>query len=292
MSGWAVDRRVMVVASLDVLVVRGGPDPERPVSLQSGERVAVALRAAGPRVAEADAGPAGGAIGLDAVDGWVAEHAGGVVFPVLHGRWGEGGGMQAELERLGARYVGTRSAAAARCIDKAVTKAALREAGIDTPESVELTEPGPSPIDGPVAVKPIDQGSSIGVHVCRSADAVPAAIDAAFAVSERVLIERVIEGPELTVGVLEDDAGVGNALPLVRIEPAVAVDGVYDYAAKYSRDDTRYLIGAEAAGLSAATAEAAVAMAEATHRVMGCRHVSRVDVMVDGAGRPWVIEVN
>lgn len=278
--------------ALDVLVVRGGPDAERAVSLHSGGRVAAALREVGHRVSEADAGPADGEIGLDALEAWVATRPEGVVFPVLHGPWGEGGGMQAVLERLGASYVGTGPAAAQRCMDKAATKAALREAGIDTADWAVLEAPGPSPIEGAVAVKPIDQGSSIGVRVCRDADEVPGAIEAAFAVSSRVLIEPVIEGPELTVGVLDDDDGVGRALPLIRVVPSMEVDGVYDYAAKYARDDTRYLVGAEAAGLSEATAARAVELAEATYRVMGCRHLSRVDLMVDRVGRPWVLEVN
>lgn len=278
--------------ALDVLVVRGGPDAEREVSLASGQRVAAALRSAGHRVTEADAGPAGGPIGMEAIESWSAAHPDGVVFAVLHGPWGEGGGMQAELERRGLVYVGSGASSAGRCIDKADTKAALREAGIDTADWAVLDAPGPSPIDGPVAVKPIDQGSSIGVRICRDERDVPAAIEAAFDVSRRVLVEPLIDGPELTVAVVEDEDGVGRALPLIRIVPSAEVDGVYDYEAKYTRDDTAYCIGHEAAGISEDTAQRAIELAEATHRVMGCGHFSRVDLMVDGDGRPWVLEVN
>jgi D-alanine-D-alanine ligase len=137
-------------------------------------------------------------------------------------------------------------------------------------------------------VKPVDQGSSLGVAVCDTPASVDAAVAAAFGVSGRVIIERRILGQEVTVGVVADGRGGVEALPAVKIEPA---DGVYDFAAKYERDDTRFTVG-EATGLSRATREELSRLALRAHAATGCRHLSRSDFMIDAAGVAWAIEVN
>jgi len=297
---------------LDVLVLAGGPDAERAVSLKSGSEVSRALREAGHGVAEADAGPGGGAIGMGEVERWIDGHPSGVVFPAMHGPWGEGGGLQAELERLGVAFVGAGSEAARLCMDKAACKAAMRAAGVATPDWTVLGQGEPGRVvpaekhddgdtqggapgvalpwldGGGCVVKPIDQGSSLGVTVCETAAEVEAAVATAFRLSGRVMIEARVVGEEVTVGVIDDGQGGVEALPVAGIRPAA---GVYDYAAKYERDDTAFAVG-EATGLSPATRDELDRLALKAHEATGCRHLSRADFMVDAAGVAWAIEVN
>jgi len=263
---------------LRVLVLAGGPDRERAVSQKSGREVAAALRDAGHAVREADITPDD----LSALDAFseLGEHA---IFPALHGAWGEGGGLQAVLDARGLPYVGCRPAAARQCMDKAATKARLAEVGIATPpyEVIDTAAGNPPTLDPPVVVKPDADGSSIDVAICPDAASLAAAWGPIAARNPRLLVERFIDGPELTVGILGD-----TALPPIQIVPATAF---YDYNAKYERDDTRYRFAIE---LPTETLRAIERMALATHRALGCRHLCRVDLMVDREHRAWVIEVN
>ncbi len=215
------------------------------------------------------------------------QFAGDVVFPVFHGKWGEGGPAQALLEASGRAFVGCRADAARLCFDKWATKAVVREGGWPTPEA-ELTAVTDRPRLGPPAViKPNDEGSSIDLRICRD----QAALDAGWAElagsgrHEALLVERLVEGREMTVGVIVDEAGVATVLPSIEIVPATAF---YDYQAKYERDDTRYVFG----GVSAAVEAELGALATGVFGALGCRHLARVDLFLDPAGRPWVIEVN
>jgi D-alanine-D-alanine ligase len=267
---------------MKVMVLAGGPDREREVSLRSGAQVAAALREAGHAVSVEDLGPTDSAA-LEAFDG-------DVVFPIFHGQWGEGGPAQALLEARGLPFVGCREAAARLCFDKAATKRALLSAGLPTPDFELVSCRGerstfPGALDPPVVMKPNADGSSIDLRLCPD----PASLDAAWAeLSPRygaLLVERLITGREMTVGVVEDEDGRPTALPSIHIVPATEF---YDYEAKYERHDTQYRFDAVPPEVEAELRQLAVAV----FRGLGCRHLARVDVFLDADDRPWVIEVN
>ncbi len=280
----------------NVLLLCGGPDRERPVSLQSGAQVADALRQAGHHVTQGDLAPDN----THALDAFAQTHranpSGGnnkghghgnaVVFPVFHGPWGEGGGAQTLIQATGLPFVGCRSNAAALCMDKARTKLTLRDAGLPTPD-YELVDTAFSPtLEAPVVVKPNNDGSSIDLAICPDA---PSLADAWAHLRDRhrwLLVERLITGREITVGVIEDENGRPAALPPIHIQPATAF---YDYAAKYERDDTHYLFDF---GLSADQIAALQALAIKAFTTLGVRHLGRVDLFLDEQNQPWIIEVN
>ena len=267
---------------MKVLVLAGGPDRERPVSLKSGAQVAAALREAGHEVRERDMGP-----GDVAALAELQEDPVDVVFPVFHGKWGEGGGCQLLLEAAGVAFVGCGSDAARRCFDKSATKWKLESRGLPTPEWELMKVTGRPTLEPPVVIKPNDEGSSIDLRLCRDA----AALESAWAElagsgrHEALLVERMIVGREMTVGVVVDEQGKARALPSIRIVPATEF---YDYQAKYERDDTRYEFDAVDPAIEAQLRH----LAEAVFAELGCRHLARVDLFLDADDRPWVIEVN
>ncbi len=270
---------------LKVMVLAGGPDRERDVSLKSGKQVAAALREAGHEVIERDLLPDDTAA-LDEFALWCTESPGvGVVFPIFHGKWGEGGGAQRLLDQRGVAYVGCREAAARLCTDKTETKKTLQNAGIPTPAFELVDASGRPTLSPPVVVKPNDDGSSIDLAICHD----QAALDAAWAElssrNDALLVERFVRGREMTVGVICDVDGQPQALPSIHIIPATEF---YDYDAKYLRDDTQYHFDAVSPEVESHLA----ALAIQTFTTLGCRHLARVDVFVDEDDRPWVIEVN
>lgn len=267
--------------TLNVLVLLGGPDRERPVSLQSGGEVAKALRTAGHTATEADVMPDDLSAVEDAKTNGID-----VVFPVLHGPWGEGGPLQAVLEASGLPFVGCRQDAAARCMDKWATKRVARELGIPTAEAELLTSPAQSrTVKAPVVIKAIDEGSSFGMAICQTEAEADAAVADLLSQYRQVMAERYIVGDELTVGVLVDTGGSPTALPVIKIVPAVAF---YDYEAKYTRDDTQYLFDAE----PPAVLDQVQRFAEQAFAGLGCRHLARIDFMLDADQRPWLLEAN
>ncbi len=267
---------------LKVMVLAGGPDRERPVSLASGAQVTEAVRAAGHDVVQRDILPDD----LSALDEFAA---GGfdAMFPILHGAWGEGGGLQTILDARGVAYVGSRHIAAALCMDKQQTKVALARHHLPTPD-FELAPAGAAAtelkIKPPLVLKPLREGSSIDLFICATTEEAQAALAKLADRYEQVLVERYVKGAEMTVGVL-GDGDDATALPPIHIVPATAY---YDYDAKYERDDTRYLFGDQPETVEAKLRLLAVQ----AHRTLGCRHLSRVDFMVDASAGPQVIEVN
>lgn len=268
------------MSETSVLVLGGGPDAEREVSLRSAAGVAEGLRATGRfEVSE------------QTIDRLTADELrameGEVVFPVLHGGWGEGGPLQDLLEADGRAYVGCRPRAARLAMDKLATKLAAERLGLATPDAAALNPRDEGcPVELPAVVKPAHEGSSVGLHICRSGSDWTAAIgavreDTGENPGRVYLIERMVAGRELTVGLLD-----GEALPVIEICPA---EGVYDYEAKYGRKDTRYVANPELPrGVEETVRAGAVALAGA----MGVRHVGRVDFLLDESGRAWVLEVN
>lgn len=266
-----------------VMVLAGGPDRERPVSLMSGAEVSRALREAGHRVVQRDIGPDN----LTALDEF-SEIGAVVLFPILHGAWGEGGGLQRILDDRRIRYVGCRAEAASLCMDKFKAKTKLVEAGLPTPPFELLAGSQRRTIQPPLVFKPPCEGSSIDLVICHDAEQARRARHRLGARHKELLVEEFIRGRELTVGVIADASVPGGirALPAIQIVPATEF---YDYEAKYDRDDTQYLFDID---LPQDTLAQISQIAQETFRTLGCRHLGRVDIMVDRQNQPWILEIN
>ena len=252
----------------------GGPSAEREVSLRSGAAAARALRALGHNVLELD--PAGGA--------WQLPPDTGVVFLALHGTYGEDGGVQARLEELGVPYTGCGPKASRTAFDKVLTKKRLLREGIPTARFAVLGAPRPDLPPGwtpPVVVKPVRQGSSIGLRFVERAEEWASALAEAFRYDTEVLLEEKIQGRETTVGILED-----RALPVAEIR---VKNGAFDYRNKYTAGAARHFCPAD---FDAATTARIQSAALGAFRAVGGRDFARVDVMVTAAGEPVVLEVN
>ena len=259
-------------AGTRVLVLKGGPDAEREVSIRSGTMVASALRRAGMDVHEAT---------IDrATPEEIRSLRGDVVFPVLHGAWGEGGALQEILDADGRPYVGSGPSAARLAMDKVATKRAVAAIGVPTPASQELRPGVEFTLACPVVLKPADDGSSVDLRICRSPQDVMRARLELEPRRDRILAEEYVVGRELTVGLVD-----GECLPIIEIRPN---DGTYDYEAKYNRDDTQYLLDP---ALPGGIAEAVRAFSRAAWHAAGCRDVARADFMLDERG-PWFLEIN
>jgi D-alanine-D-alanine ligase len=258
-----------------VLVLMGGPDAEREVSLMSGRAVAQALRSAGRyEVAEA-------VIARPELPD-LAAMAADVVFPALHGQFGEGGPLQDTLEALGVPYVGCGPRAARLAMDKHATKRVVSAAGVPTPDDLILEPGAPCRMAPPLVLKPLDDGSSVDVFICRTPGEVAAARPGLHERRGRIMAERYLAGREVTAGIL-----CGEVLPLVEIIPGAGA-AFYDYQAKYFRDDTRYVVDPALPGGAAGACRSAALRA---FRRLGCRDLARVDFIVDDRG-PWFLEVN
>ncbi|HEV2607013.1 MAG TPA: D-alanine--D-alanine ligase, partial [Xanthomonadaceae bacterium] len=267
-----------------VAVLMGGTSSERDVSLNSGSNVLDALRARGVDAHAVDGIPA-------LVDALRANRYD-RVFNILHGHngGGEDGVLQGLLEALGVPYTGSGVLGCALSMDKIRTKQVWLALGLPTPRyarlaAVDDVRAAAARIGLPVIVKPACEGSSVGVsRVFSEAD-----LDAAVALaasymdstcSGDLLMEQMIVGEELTVGILGE-----RALPSIRIVPA---GEYYDYHAKYIAEDTQYLCP----GLDGAAEEAIRKLALDAFRAAGCSGWARVDVMRDRAGDLWLLEVN
>lgn len=271
---------------MKVAVLKGGRSLERVVSLRSAARVEDALERLGHEVLAID-------VGADLVKRLSAEEPD-VAFVAMHGVGGEDGTAQELLEILGIPFTGPGAAACARCMDKVLAKHAMREAGIPTPDwfafnETAFRELGAADTLGrlehslgfPLVVKPSRGGSSLGVKFAASAGEIPQALVSAFSYDGRVLLERFVDGRELAVSVLGNEA-----LPVVEAIPA---DGDrYDFEARYAIGRTHFVCPAE---LTDADRRAVTEAALDTYRALGCTGFARVDLIL-GADGPWVLEAN
>jgi len=262
-----------------VAVLLGGDSSERAVSLMSGRRVLAGLRSAGVDAHPLDPRDDG----LEAL--WQRRFD--RCFIVLHGRGGEDGTLQGFLETLGIPYTGSGVMGSAVAMDKLMTKRVWRGLGLPTADWVRVGRGEAPPADlferlGPaLAVKPAREGSTLGLSRVTSADALPEALACAFELDDEVLVEPWIVGRELTGAVV-----AGEALPLVRIEPAV---DFYDYDAKYVSDATRYHCPC---GLEESEERRLRELCREAFAAVGASGWGRVDLLRDDTGRPWLLEVN
>ena len=261
-----------------VAVLLGGKSAEREVSLKSGSMVLNALRSRGVDALPFDPAERG----LDALIGERFERA----FIALHGRFGEDGTVQGVLEWLGIAYTGSGVLASALAMDKLRSKLLWHAEGLPTPPHAVLTKDSnlrtvARKLGVPLMVKPASEGSSIGMSKVGSA----AGLDEAYALAANydpvVIAEKFIDGTELTAGILGD-----QVLPLIKIETP---RDFYDYEAKYSANDTRYIVPC---GLSAARERDMQALCLRAFRALGCRGWGRVDLMLNRQGRAFLLEVN
>jgi len=260
---------------MKVTVLYGGPSAEREVSLVSGKAVAAGLREAGHMVTDIDVRP-------ESLDDALAKSAD-VIFPVLHGTWGEDGQLQAILESRKLKFVGSGSAASRLGMDKAATKMAWDKAGLPTPPYELVTKANPiTAITAPCAVKAVDSGSSVDVYICKTQADADKALQTLLAKHGRALVERFVKGPELTVGLLEE-----VALAPIRIVPKVEF---FDFEAKYKRNDTEHRFDT---GLPAELVQKCQRLAEKANAVVAARDLARIDVMIDEITHdPYLLEIN
>jgi len=261
-----------------VAVLLGGKSAEREVSLKSGALVLAALRARGMDAHAFDPAEQG----IEALIAGRYERA----FIALHGRFGEDGTLQGALEWLGLRYTGSGVLGSALAMDKLRAKRLWMAEGLPTPPFEILDAESDlravaKRLGLPLMVKPVNEGSSIGMSKVRAAGGLEEAYALAVNYDRAVIAEKFVEGTELTAGILG-----GEALPLIKLETP---RDFYDYQAKYLADDTRYLIPC---GLPAAREREIQHLCLQAFRALGCSGWGRVDLMLDRAGDPWLLEVN
>jgi D-alanine-D-alanine ligase len=267
-------------------VLMGGLSGEREVSLRSGGNCLRALQSRGYRAVPIDA--------VRDVAQRIDEAGVEVAFLALHGRYGEDGTIQGLLEVMGVPYTGSGVLASALAMNKIATKKVVRGSGVLTPDYLEIRpdeDAGAAAarveaeLGLPLMVKPVEEGSSLGVSKCRTGQELRQAIEAAREEFGAVFVERFVPGTEITVGVLERE-GRPLALPILQLVPR---NEFYDYEAKYTEGMTEFVLPARLAPDVYAQAERA---AVAAYLAVGCRGYARVDMMVDESGTAWFVEVN
>jgi D-alanine-D-alanine ligase len=266
-----------------VAVLHGGVSAEREVSLATGVQVIAALRQAGFEVTPVEVGQDLGAV-IAALQAAKPD----VVFNALHGRFGEDGCIQGVLDWLGLRYTHSGLRASALAMDKAAAKAAFAAAGLPvapsrivSPEELEAEDPMPRPY----VVKPVNEGSSVGVEILREGDNRRAEIARAWRYDRRIMVEAFIPGRELTVAVLGD-----RPLEVTEIDTGHVF---YDYDAKYADGGSRHTLPAK---VHPSIRDQAMQVALRAHQALGCRGVTRADFRYDDTtgepGRLYILEVN
>jgi D-alanine-D-alanine ligase len=268
---------------LHVAVLMGGWSAEREVSLTSGAGVAEALESRGHRVTRID-------MGRDVAQR-LAEAAPDIVFNALHGTPGEDGTVQGLMDLMGLKYTHSGLETSVIAIDKELTKMVLVPAGIRMPKGVIVESESlyaADPLPRPYVLKPVNEGSSVGVAIVRDGgnhgDPISRGTEGPWRHFERLLAEPFVPGRELTVAVLNDEA-----LAVTELRPK---SGFYDYDAKYTDGMTEHVCPAD---IPPEIAAAAMKMAADAHRILGCRGASRSDFRWDdaqGEAGLYLLEIN
>jgi D-alanine-D-alanine ligase len=279
-----VDRGTLKTKTIGVLM--GGLSGEREVSLRSGRNCLHALLAAGYRAVEIDA--------LQDVGRRLEDARVEVAFLALHGRYGEDGTIQGLLEVMGIPYTGSGVLASALGMNKVAAKKVVAASGLPTPDYREVTAEESaasaaasieSQLGLPVMLKPVQEGSSLGVSKCKTTGELETGLEMGRTEFGKMFAERFVEGTEITVGVIERN-GALEALPILQLVPK---NEFYDYQAKYTEGMTEFILPAHLEPeVYARAQQAAMAVFEA----IGCRGYARVDMIVDRKGLPWFVEVN
>jgi D-alanine-D-alanine ligase len=264
-----------------IVVLKGGLSKEREVSLASGTAVEIALRELGYRVSGVDAGARLAAA--------LEELKPDAVFNALHGQYGEDGCVQGVLELLGIPYTHSGVLASALAMDKPQAKKIFEAEGLRCAEGGVFTRAelcADDPMPRPYVVKPLNEGSSVGVRIVQPGEAIPAFSEANWPFErDVVLVERYIPGREIQVAVLD-----GEALGVIEIRPQ---SGFYDYEAKYTAGKAAHLMPAP---LPEAEYAEVCRMAEQAHRALGCRGLTRSDFRYNdqdlGEGLFYILETN
>jgi len=281
------------MSQAQAIVAMGGRSLEREISLRSGHRVERALRTLGYSVQALD-------VDGDFIDRVLAERPH-FVFVAMHGRGGEDGTLQDLLETLAVPYTGSDPLASALCMDKMLFKRLLRLHDIPTPAFHSFNETAFRELGGartfpklleelslPAVVKPVAQGSAIGIKFVTSAEQLPSAILGAFGYGDRVLVEQRVLGRELAVTVLDSPSGEDGprALPVVEL---FTPESFYSYEAHYTIGQLRMEVPAQLSDEVRARVEQ---VALQSYALMGCRDFARVDLILDEHEVPQVLEIN
>jgi D-alanine-D-alanine ligase len=250
----------------------GGRSSEREVSLRSGAAVKDALIRKGYTV-----------IAIDPAERLIEklkEERIDVAFIVLHGKWGEDGSIQGLLEMMGIPYTGPGVLGSASAMDKICMKYILTAIGVATPDYAVAVQGGPLDFPPPYVVKPANEGSTIGISVVRDEGEKKDALETAFRYDRKVLVEKFVEGAEITVAVVN-----GVALPTIEVKPE---SGFYDFEAKYTKGKTRYIVPAP---ISAEAEKRAAEAALKVYQAFDLAGSVRIDMFVEG-DTPAVIDIN
>lgn len=267
-----------------IIVVHGWVSREREVSLRSGKRIYEALLRKGYNVTLID----------PKIEGWEEVLRGDIVFIALHGKPGEDGTVQGFLETFNVPYTGSGVLASSLAINKVASKKIFISSSIPTPEYLSLDDfdslddfisKSIERLGLPVVVKPVSEGSSIGVSIVRDAESLPSIVKETVDRFNDVFIEKYIEGREITVGIIELD-GRPVALPILELVPK---NKFYDYEAKYTAGFTEFIIPAR---MDKEKYNLAQELALKAHKALGCVGFSRVDLVTDSEDTPYVLEVN
>jgi D-alanine-D-alanine ligase len=299
----------MDIRALKIALVLGGTSPERNVSKSSGQSIYKALLSLGcnpilidpayginqPKdkyvyFAPEDALEISNSNYVRAVNSKLFDNID-IAFLALHGKWGEDGTIQSLLELRGIKYTGSKVLASALAMDKIMSKILFQHYNVVTPKWItienhhnkypQLIEKIKNEFGFPCVVKPNDQGSTVGVTICKSEDQLPAAFDLAKSFSSRILVEEFIDGHEVTVAVLDNEP-----LPVLEIKPK---HNVYDYECKYTSGMSEYEVPAK---IPDGVARQIRAQALAAHTSLGCEVYSRADFRLTNDLKPYCLEVN
>ena len=260
------------MSTLRVVVLMGGPDAEREISIQSGTAVANALNQTSRYSVSSTC--------IDRVTvKELKQMQADVFFPVLHGPYGEGGPLQELLEETGVPFVGSGSIAARKAMDKATTKEIATALCIQTPPWSMLRDGEQCNINAPLVLKPTNDGSSIDLEICMTNKEVASARVKLHANRSTLLAETYIEGREITVGILN-----GQPLPIIEIVPHKDT-AAYNYEAKYERDDTQFIVE------PSLPSNDCVNSALLLYQTMEIQDIARVDFIINEEGA-WLLEIN
>lgn len=265
-----MDREVLKAQRIGVLM--GGRSSERDISFKSGKAVIQGLKRRGYNVTAIDVDP-------DLAIKLKRKHIG-AAFIALHGRWGEDGSVQGLLEIMGIPYTGSGVLGSAMAMDKVVMKMMFESMGIPSPAYTQAEDGGTVHFPLPFIVKPANEGSTIGISIVKKQKEVMAAIKKARMFDKKVMIEKYIEGDEITVGIVN-----GEALPVVQVKPS---SGFYDFEAKYTKGMTEYIVPAK---IDKTIAKKAGDIAMEVYKAFELAGCVRIDMLVDD-DLPKVIDIN